>query len=53
MRAPEIARPAMTWFNVDAPLSLADLRGRIVILDFWTFCCINCMHVLPSLARVE
>ena len=53
MRAPEIARPAMAWFNVDAPLSLADLRGRIVILDFWTFCCINCMHVLPSLARVE
>lgn len=53
VRAPEIARPAMTWFNVAAPLSLADLRGRIVILDFWTFCCINCMHVLPSLARVE
>lgn len=53
VRAPEIARPAMTWFNVAAPLSLADLRGRIVILDFWTFCCINCMHVLPSLHRVE
>ncbi|MDA0218313.1 MAG: redoxin domain-containing protein [Proteobacteria bacterium] len=53
VRAPEIARPAMTWFNVDAPLSLTDLRGRIIILDFWTFCCINCMHVLPSLARVE
>jgi len=53
VRAPEIARPAMTWFNVAAPLSLADLRGRVVILDFWTFCCINCMHVLPSLARVE
>jgi hypothetical protein len=33
VRAPEIARPAMTWFNVAAPLSLADLRGRIVILD--------------------
>jgi len=53
VRAPEIARPATTWFNVAGPITLADLRGRIVILDFWTFCCINCMHVLPSLARVE
>lgn len=53
VRAPEIERPATTWFNVAAPLPLADLRGRIVILDFWTFCCINCMHVLPALARVE
>ncbi len=51
--APEIDRPGLRWFNIPRPLSLAALRGRFVILDFWTFCCINCMHVLPSLRRVE
>jgi thiol-disulfide isomerase/thioredoxin len=34
-------------------LKLADLRGRIVILDFWTFCCINCLHVLDELRPLE
>ncbi len=52
-RAPEILRNGLTWFNVDSPLSLPFLRGRLVILDFWTFCCINCMHVLPVLHRLE
>ncbi|MBF0393523.1 MAG: redoxin domain-containing protein [Alphaproteobacteria bacterium] len=52
-RAPEIDRAGLVWFNVDAPLTLEDLRGRLVILDFWTFCCINCMHVLPTLRRIE
>lgn len=51
--APEIDRAGLTWFNVGAPLSLKDLRGRIVILDFWTYCCINCVHVLPTLRRIE
>ena len=32
-----------------ATLTLADLRGRIVVLDFWTFCCVNCLHVLDEL----
>lgn len=53
LRAPEIARPGLEWFNTLRPLSLRDLRGKLVILDFWTYCCINCMHVLPSLRRVE
>lgn len=53
VRAPEIDRPGLQWFNVAGPLSLADLRGRLVILDFWTFCCINCLHILPTLRRVE
>ena len=52
-RAPEISRPGMEWFNIAAPLSLDDVRGKLLILDFWTTCCINCMHVLPSLRRVE
>lgn len=41
------------WVNTAAPLSLADLRGRFVLLDFWTFCCINCMHVLPEIKKLE
>ncbi|MCS7045597.1 MAG: thioredoxin-like domain-containing protein, partial [Gemmataceae bacterium] len=41
------------WINVAAPLSLEDLRGRIVLLDFWTLCCINCIHTLPDLAKLE
>jgi thiol-disulfide isomerase/thioredoxin len=34
-------------------LSLKDLRGKIVLLDFWTFCCINCLHVLDELRTLE
>src|SRR5262245_38591162 len=41
------------WFNTARPLHLADLRGKVVLLDFWTFCCINCIHTLPELARLE
>ncbi|GAB3458115.1 thioredoxin-like domain-containing protein [Insolitispirillum peregrinum] len=52
-RAPEIDRPGLMWLNSPSPLSLKSLRGRLVILDFWTFCCINCMHVLPTLHQVE
>jgi DNA-binding beta-propeller fold protein YncE len=51
IRAPPLA--AAEWVNTQAPLSLADLRGRFVLLDFWTFCCINCMHVLPELKKLE
>ncbi|MCA9149527.1 MAG: redoxin domain-containing protein [Planctomycetales bacterium] len=41
------------WLNVAGPLSLPDLRGKIVVLDFWTYCCINCMQILPDLQRLE
>lgn len=53
VRAPEIDVPGLQWFNTDQPLSIESLRGKIVILDFWTFCCINCMHILPTLRRIE
>ena len=45
--APELTND--TWLNVDSPLRLADLRGRVVLLEMWTFGCINCQHVMPSL----
>ena len=51
--APEINRIGLRWFNVSRPLSLADLSGRLVVLDFWTACCVNCLHVLPTLRRLE
>lgn len=42
------------WFNVSESLSLnGNLRGKIVVLDFFTYCCINCMHILPDLAALE
>jgi thiol-disulfide isomerase/thioredoxin/sugar lactone lactonase YvrE len=41
------------WINASAPVSLADLRGKIVLLDFWTYGCINCIHVIPDLKRLE
>lgn len=53
VRAPEIDRPGLQWLNVAAPLSLADLGGRLAILDFWTSCCINCIQILPTLRRIE
>jgi len=52
-----VRAPAFTggldWVNVEKPLTLADLRGRLVVLDFWTQCCINCLHMLPELERLE
>jgi thiol-disulfide isomerase/thioredoxin len=42
------------WLNTERPLRLAtDLKGHVVLLDFWTYCCINCHHVLPDLAYLE
>jgi thiol-disulfide isomerase/thioredoxin len=40
------------WIN-SGPISFTELRGKIVLLDFWTFCCINCHHILPELAALE
>ena len=45
--------PTLTWLNTAGPLELHDLRGKFVLLDFWTYCCINCMHILPELHKLE
>ena len=53
VRCPEFL-PGFTWLNCRRPLTVAeDLRGRVAVLDFWTYCCINCIHVLPVLGRIE
>lgn len=41
------------WLNTRTPIHLEDLRGKLVLLDFWTYCCINCHHVLPDLEKLE
>ncbi len=41
------------WINTAAPIDLKRLRGKFVLLDFWTYCCINCMHILPELKKLE
>lgn len=51
VRAPELR--GRGWLNTEGPLSLSDLRGRFVLLDFWTFCCVNCLHVLDELRPLE
>jgi thiol-disulfide isomerase/thioredoxin len=51
LTAPEFPS-GFTWINSRA-LSLKELRGNVVLLDFWTYCCINCMHVIPDLKYLE
>ncbi len=42
------------WLNTGGrDVTLADLRGKVVVLDFWTFCCVNCLHVLDEMRELE
>jgi DNA-binding beta-propeller fold protein YncE len=52
IQAPEL-EGGIAWLNTSGPIRMRDLKGKIVILDFWTFCCINCIHTLPDLAKLE
>src|SRR6266581_3005860 len=52
IRAPELTG-ARGWLNTDKPLTLSALKGKVVLLDFWTYGCINCMHIIPDLKRLE
>ena len=51
VRAPEIT--GRGWLNTDKPLSIAALKGKVVLLDFWTYGCINCIHIIPDLKKLE
>jgi DNA-binding beta-propeller fold protein YncE len=51
-KAPEL-EGGVAWLNTGSPVKLKDLRGKIVLLDFWTLCCINCIHTLPDIAKLE
>jgi DNA-binding beta-propeller fold protein YncE len=50
--APELDG-ATGWLNVAAPVTMAQLRGKVVLIDFWTYGCINCMHVVRDLKILE
>ncbi|MGH8963359.1 MAG: thioredoxin-like domain-containing protein [Jatrophihabitantaceae bacterium] len=52
VRAPELPVDG-SWFNTARAVTLASQRGRFVLLDFWTFCCANCLHVLDELRPLE
>lgn len=52
VRAPEFSG-GRGWLNTDKPLSLSGLKGKVVLLDFWTYGCINCMHIIPDLKKLE
>jgi thiol-disulfide isomerase/thioredoxin len=52
VNAPEI-NTSYGWLNTDRSYSIKDFRGKIVLLDFWTFGCINCQHIIPDLRRLE
>lgn len=43
----------LDWLNTEQPLTLAQLQGKLVLLDFWTYGCVNCMHVIPDLKQLE
>lgn len=50
--APEFPS-GLDWVNVPQPLTMAGLRGKIVLFDFWTYGCINCIHMIPVLEQLE
>ena len=52
VRAPSLDG-GVGWINTAGPIDLKDLHGKFVILDFWTYCCINCMHIMPELKKLE
>lgn len=52
VRAPELTG-GRGWLNSDRPLTLEALKGKVVLLDFWTYGCINCIHIIPDLKRLE
>jgi DNA-binding beta-propeller fold protein YncE len=52
VRAPELTG-GRGWLNTDKPLTIAALKGKVILLDFWTYGCINCIHIIPDLKRLE
>ncbi len=41
------------WFNVERPLTVEDFKDRVILLDFWTYACVNCIQALPEIKKIE
>ena len=53
VRAPRFPTES-EWLGVEQPLRLEEeFRGQVLLLDFWTYCCVNCLHMLPVLSAIE
>jgi DNA-binding beta-propeller fold protein YncE len=52
VQAPEFPL-GLDWLNTERPLTMEQLRGKLVLLDFWTYGCINCIHLIPQLKQLE
>lgn len=52
VNAPEFSK-GLDWINTNSPITLKSLRGKFVLIDFWTYACINCMHIIPDLKKLE
>ncbi|MGR3220975.1 MAG: thioredoxin-like domain-containing protein [Candidatus Anammoxibacter sp.] len=50
--APELEN-GRGWLNTDKPVRLSELRGKVVLLDFWTYCCVNCLHTMRDIKKLE
>ena len=52
-RAGEYFSGSKGWLNTAEPVTNAQMKGQVVLVDFWTYCCINCIHVMPELKWLE
>jgi thiol-disulfide isomerase/thioredoxin len=52
-RRPAPAWKNQSWLNADHPITLESLRGRVVLLNFWVFTCVNCTNTVPSLVDFD
>ena len=53
IQAPEINRSGIDWFNIDAPVKISDLHGRLGVIAFWVSGCFPCINTLSVLKTIE
>jgi thiol-disulfide isomerase/thioredoxin len=41
------------WLNLSRPLTQEDIKDRVILLDFWTYACVNCQHMIPEVKKLE
>ncbi len=48
-----IANQNADWLNASRKIKTEDLKNRIILLDFWTYACVNCLHIIPEIKKLE